>query len=79
MGVLVCPEIFIPVKLLQVPVLRKVIPVNYLQLTGVFVILLLSTVTGTILFLHPPVVLKELVRLEEKVDGIEVPQPLKFF
>jgi hypothetical protein len=29
MGVLVCPEIYIPVKLFQVPVLRKVIPVNY--------------------------------------------------
>jgi hypothetical protein len=29
MGVPVFPEIFIPVKLFQVPVLRKVIPVNY--------------------------------------------------
>jgi hypothetical protein len=29
MGVPVFPEIYIPVKLFQVPVLRKVIPVNY--------------------------------------------------
>jgi hypothetical protein len=74
MGVLVCPEIFIPVKLLQVPVLRKVIPVNYLQLTGVFVILLLSTVSIAPFLFHPPVILKELVRLEEKVYHVVIPK-----
>ena len=59
-------------------ILRKVMfyPGKLLQCLNVLVEFFLSTVTGSVLFLHPPVVLKELVSFKNKVDDIKVPQPL---
>jgi hypothetical protein len=48
-----------------------------LQLLDVFVIFLLSAVSVAPFLFHPPVILKEFVCLEEKVDDIEVPSPFK--
>jgi hypothetical protein len=54
-------------------------PVNYLQCFDILIVFFLSAVAVAPFLFHPTMILKELVRLEEKVDDIEVPKQLKFF